>query len=464
MILSRSFLRNIKRNIHLSERHYVKHHNPFVKTWNTLFQDLKSGLNVKSPVYPEHADVVIIGGGFIGASAAFWLKTRAGEGLSVVVLEKDPLYTNTQKMLSHGIMTQHFTLPENIYLSQFSAEFFRNIKEHLGDDIDIEYCPLGQLLLASDKYVEKLEQNVNAQNDYGIRNKLLTVEEIQRRYPWINTSDVKLGCIGTESEGVFNAKELLRGYLQKSKELGANYINSEMVGFEMEVQRDLLMEGITPGSFQKINRLLYKSEDGEIHSLKFAACIVAGGTESVNICKLAKIGESKGLLKDQLPIEKREYNIYSIETAKSGMPVGLNAPLVMDTSGLWLRRNGLQSNLLCGQIPSIKKDSGYSDTDIFQASLLNRYPHFKDAEVNLVSTEIIDCNTYDETGIIGPHPYHSNLVIASGFGRQGVQHSPGIGRAVAELVIDCHYNNIDLIRYGFDRLLTNDPLIETNMY
>lgn len=114
-----------------------------------------------------------------------------------------------------------------------------------------------------------------------------------------------VGCIGTESEGVFNANELLRGYVQKSQDLGANYIKAEMMVFEMELQRDVLMEGLPPGSFQKINSLLYKTDDGEIHSLKFAACVIAAGPESANIAKLAKIGESKGLLKERLPIEKR---------------------------------------------------------------------------------------------------------------------------------------------------------------
>ncbi|XP_023940297.1 FAD-dependent oxidoreductase domain-containing protein 1 [Bicyclus anynana] len=459
MILPRVFLNSIKRSIHSS-----KHKHPFTRTWETLFSEAKSGFRLKDPLYPEHADVVIVGGGYIGASSAYWLKTRAGEGLSVVVLERDPMYNSTQQMLSHGILTQHFSLPENIYLSQFSAEFFRNIKENLGNDINIEYCPVGQLLLASDRYTEKLEHNVNIQKDYGIKNKIITVEDIQSRYPWINTSDIKLGCIGTESEGVFNPKELLRGYIQKSQELGANYIKCEMVGFEMEVQRDVLMEGIVPGTFQKLNRLLYKTDDGEVHSLRFAACIVAGGADSAHIAKFAKIGESKGLLKEKLPIQKREYNTFSIENPKNEMALGLNSPFVMDTSGLWLRRNGLQNSLLCGQIPSIKDDSNHSASEVFQASLLNRYPHFKDSEVKEVSTELTDCNTYDDTGIIGPHPYHSNLILATGFGRQGVQHSPGIGRAVAELVIDCHYNAIDLTRFGFDRLLTNEPLIETNVY
>lgn len=65
--------------------------NPFAKTWNVISNEMPVLFRVKkqqfSPI--EHADMVIIGGGFIGASIAYWLKKRTGEGLSVVVLEKD---------------------------------------------------------------------------------------------------------------------------------------------------------------------------------------------------------------------------------------------------------------------------------------------------------------------------------------------------------------------------------------
>lgn len=40
--------------------------------------------------FQSHCDVLIIGGGGIGSSIAYWLKKRAFSGLNVVVLEKDP--------------------------------------------------------------------------------------------------------------------------------------------------------------------------------------------------------------------------------------------------------------------------------------------------------------------------------------------------------------------------------------
>lgn len=69
----------------------AQYKNPIKKTIDILALDMPSIISKKKAryVYPEHADIVIIGGGYIGSSVAYWLKTRAGEGLSIVVLEKD---------------------------------------------------------------------------------------------------------------------------------------------------------------------------------------------------------------------------------------------------------------------------------------------------------------------------------------------------------------------------------------
>lgn len=84
-------------------------------------------------------------------------------------------------------------MAENILLSKYSAEFLRNIKDHFKANIDIKFYPQGSLLLASDKYADKLEHNIALQREHGINNRLLTVDEINNKYPWVNTSDIKLG-------------------------------------------------------------------------------------------------------------------------------------------------------------------------------------------------------------------------------------------------------------------------------
>lgn len=46
----------------------------------------------RPPILPENCDVVIIGGGVIGSSIAYWLKQRIyTSDFKVVVVEKDPM-------------------------------------------------------------------------------------------------------------------------------------------------------------------------------------------------------------------------------------------------------------------------------------------------------------------------------------------------------------------------------------
>lgn len=70
---------------------------PFRRTYNILKKDIVSiphhlGLRMaddRDAIFPEHVDILIIGGSTIGSSAAFWLKDKAREGLRIAVIEKD---------------------------------------------------------------------------------------------------------------------------------------------------------------------------------------------------------------------------------------------------------------------------------------------------------------------------------------------------------------------------------------
>ncbi|CAH0603230.1 unnamed protein product [Chrysodeixis includens] len=469
MMITKSIYQNIFRGSAVTGvRYYAKDDNPIRKTMNILSNDIPQFMGLKEKIiYPEHADIVVIGAGFIGASVAYWLRKRAGDGLSIALIDKDFSFNNRTRNVSLGMINQHFSLPENISLAQYTVEFLRDIKKNLGQDVDIQFTPTGSLVLASEKYADKMEENVTLMNELGIKHNLLTKENIKSLYPWINTEDVKLGCMAVESEGTFNTWELHKGLLNKCSELGTTFVNAEVTGFQLEKQQDVLMEGVAPGSFERITRVVYKTKDNEEYAIKFAVCVLAAGDNSGEIAKLARIGTGDGLLNLPLPIERREFQVYSV--LDKGSETGLGTPLVTDTTGLWLMRNGLESNLFCGNIPLINDDSkNMTESDYFESiikpSLLNRVPSCGDAKINKFTSEIHDCNTFDNTGVIGPHPYHNNLYLATGFGKLGCQHAPGIGRAIAELIIDSHYISVDLTRFHFDRFLLNEKLVEFNVY
>lgn len=78
--------------------------------------------------------------------------------------------------------------------------------------------------------------------------------------------------------------------------------------------------------------------------------------------------------------------MYSLENEANN--INLNAPMIMDTSGLWLRRNSLKNNVLCGHIPLVTEETkNLSEEEykqkLIMPSLINRIPHFEDTKVRL---------------------------------------------------------------------------------
>lgn len=80
-----------------SNRHTSTGEHPFKRAMRILSDDLKHLTRRKEynekirNMFPSHVDVVIIGGGAMGSSIAYWLKEKTGkDALDIVVLEKDP--------------------------------------------------------------------------------------------------------------------------------------------------------------------------------------------------------------------------------------------------------------------------------------------------------------------------------------------------------------------------------------
>ena len=55
------------------------------------------------------------------------------------------------------------------------------------------------------------------------------------------------------------------------------------------------------------------------------------------------------------------------------------------------------------------------------------------------------------------------MYFATGFSGHGIQQSPAVGNALSELFIDGKYSEIDLTRFGYERLIDNKPVREINV-
>lgn len=98
-----------------------------------------------------------------------------------------------------GELHQQFSLEENIQMSVYAADFLRNIKDHLGDHVNLNYVPTGYLTLANDDNADTLHQSSILQNRIGAKNITLSPLRLKERFPWLNTDGIALGNVNSKA-------------------------------------------------------------------------------------------------------------------------------------------------------------------------------------------------------------------------------------------------------------------------
>ncbi|XP_025152533.1 FAD-dependent oxidoreductase domain-containing protein 1-like isoform X2 [Harpegnathos saltator] len=380
-------------------------------------------------------------------------------------------YSKASTSLSVGGLRQQFSLQENIQMSLYGAEFLRNINEYLNtpyeDPIDVNFHPYGYLVLATEKNAEVLVNNSKLQNSLGAKNVILTQEKLKTMFPWLNTNGVAAGCLGLEKEGWFDPWTFLCALKNKAIYLGAQYINAEVKAFQSEEISEAYDSNMD--TIERLKKVIIKTNDGDIREIEFSVCVIAAGAFSGEIAELANIGTGKGIMSVPLPVVPKKRYVYCFHSPDGP---GLNTPLTIDTSGAYFRRDGLAGHFIGGKSPesheeppvnNLDVDHEYFDNKVWPA-LAHRVPAFENLKVKSAWAGYYEYNTFDENGIVGQHPYHKNLLIATGFSGHGIQKAPAVGRAIAELIFYGRYVSIDLSTLGFQRFLTMEPMRELNVF
>lgn len=112
---------------------------------------------------------------------------------------------------------------------------------------------------------------------------------------------------------------------------------------------------------------------------------------------------------------------------QDGHPIGLNVPQVSDTSKTYFRLNGLSDNILVERSSEVLEkyiqDDVPSDSIFFEehirADLEKRVPAFKNCTIESAASGFYEYCTFDESGIIGPHPAYHSIYMATGFNGHG---------------------------------------------
>ena len=381
------------------------------------------------------ADVLVIGGGAIGASVAYFLKVMQPD-CRIVVAERDPTYAQASTPRASGGVRRLFSLPENIELSKFSIPFFESfpsVMEVDGDRAEIGFKKGGYLFIVPPTSRDMLKASFEIEHQLGVNVNWLEPDALKAKFPSMNVADLGAG-VHSPDDGWLDPHSVLQGFKRKAKSLGAEFLTEEVIALECtnaRVKKARMTSGLAIEAEWFVN---------------------AAGAWAKHICSMLDIS---------VPIEPlRRYEHY-FECEEAIEPL----PYVKDTARLAFRPEGKGYS---GGVPTLDEPRGFNfevDHDYFESvvwpALAHRFPAFEKTKIKNTLPGLYDQNDFDGNVIIGPGAGGlTNFQMLAGFSGHGLMHAPGCGRAMAELILTGRYQTIDLQRLSWQRLAKNAPLRE----
>lgn len=395
----------------------------------------------KSPPRTSY-DIVIIGGAVVGSSTAYWLSQKLGAGASVLVVERDSSYEFSSTALSTSAIRQQYSNPINVKISQFGVEFIEGFTERMAPFYTDEPAPdlgfkeYGYLYCVSPDGVDAARERVELQRSLGAHTVFFEPGPLKEQFPWLNVDDLGGGAWGARGEGWFDSMGLLNGLRRAARASGITYIDNAVTGLDLEGGK---VTGV-------------RLSTGE--TVACGIVVNAAGPRAQQVAAMAG-----------LSIPVAPYKRYSFVFA-SNTPIPGRMPNVIDLSGTFVRPEG--DLFLTGNTPLDDGPADYDDFEIHHQefddriwpALWHRIPDFEALRVMQSWTGHYEYNMLDHNGIVGFHPEVRNFMFANGFSGHGLQQSPAVGRAVAELIVDGAFQTLDLTPFRYERIPLDEPFME----
>ena len=389
-------------------------------------------------------DVVIVGGGIMGAATAWFLQKSSDFDGRILVIERDPTYTFASTTHTNSCIRQQFSTSLNVQISQFGAEFINNLRSFMGGDERVPILRIrnfGYLYLAdTEKQAEVLRANCAVQRVEGTPTELLTSDQMQARFPFYNVDDLVLGSINTHNEGYWDGAAVFDWWRRQGREMGVEYLYNEVKAINR-----------APDGRRVDSVTLATGEDVSCGHL-----INASGPRATATAAMAGI---------DIPVEPRKRFSWIF---KAERPLEMDLPLTIDPSGVHVRENGGGTYLAGGHTendPAVAYDDFTMDHSIWQdhiwPHIAHRIPQFEAIRVQSEWVGHYAYNTLDQNAIIGPHDEVANFYFLNGFSGHGLQQAPAMGRGMAELLTHGSYQSLDLSPFGFGRIASKTPFMES---
>jgi sarcosine oxidase subunit beta len=361
---------------------------------------------------PTSADVIIIGGGVMGASAAYHLASRGMKNL--ILVEREQFFGQGSTGRCAGGVRYQFGTEINIRLSLESLPMLERFKEEIGQDIDYRQC--GYLFVLTDeKDVLAFQRIVKLQNDLGVETEWLGSNEIRKRLPMMNFEDALAGTFH-QKDGLVDPNSVVMGYINAAQKLGVKTLNNvEVTGIRL--RGDKVEAAETTHGLIKTHTILN-----------------AAGPWSSQIGQMAAV---------QIPVSPLRRQMLTTTPLKE---IPGDFPFVIDfAQSLYFHRYG--EGLLIG-MSNQNEGPGY-DTSV------NEEFEIVNLEAALARMPLVEkagraahwAGLYEVTP--DAHPIYGatwveGFYVCTGFSGHGFMHGPVSGRLMSEFILDGKFSTVDV--------------------
>jgi len=376
------------------------------------------------------ADVVIVGGGVVGVSAAFHIAT-AGAGRVLLLERADHLAAGSTGACAGGFR-QQFSSEVNVRLSQASVPMIVDFTKEHGLPLDI--AQHGYLFLVRG---ESLWRDFVAANELqrrlGVEAELLTPHEAEQLAPGISLEGL-VGATYGPADGIADPPGLTQGFGTLARRAGAEL----ELGVEVTAVR---------------------AAAGRVTGVETSA----GAIDAPVVVNAA--GPWAGLLASTVGVELPLEPIPRHVLVTGGFP---GAPerrtLVIDAeSSFYFHREGAGVLMGMGD-PDERASFDLTPDEAFVAgsllpTALRVFPPLEAASVEHSWVGLYEM-TPDRHPILGQAPGLQGFYLANGFSGHGFQHAPVVGRLLAEMIVEAGARTVDVSSLGLERFARGELVPE----
>lgn len=345
------------------------------------------------------ADVAIVGGGIVGASAALFLRRF---GLSVVLLERGLCGAAASGVNYGGVRTQGRAMAQ-LPLSLRARAIWARLPELIG--IDGEYVPSGHLKLArSEADLHKLEAYRDEAALHGLHLEITAGTAFRRAHPWLGEQAIA-GSFCAE-DGHANPRLVSPAFARAAQAAGARIVE----------RCEAKQLSATGSGF-----VVSDAKSVTVHSRWLLNCAGAWA----------------------LPVAERFGDTAPLTSIHPGMAVTEPVPRFIDVNvgveggGIYGRQTA-RGNCVMGGARGTANGSLYGvPTARSIAELCDRmatlFPALEHAHV-IRFWSGVEGSLPDHHPVVGPSPTTPQLLHAFGFCGAGFQIGPAVGQALAEII------------------------------